>query len=76
MLRGICTALLVAGAVNWGLVGLFSFDFIAWICGGGLTLPARILYCIVGLSAIVFLLTGLGKKASAKGRAKEQTEDE
>lgn len=42
--------LLIVGGLNWGLVGLFSFDLVAAIFGAGSGL-ARIVYILVGLSA-------------------------
>lgn len=42
----------VIGSLNWGLVGLFRFDAVAWICGGAATLLARIIYTVVGLAGI------------------------
>lgn len=48
--------LTLIGALNWGLVGLFGFDLIAAIFGD-MTLMSRILYSIVGVSAIVTALT-------------------
>lgn len=43
--------LLVVGGLNWGLVGLGGFDLVASIFGGGSWL-ARIVYSLVGLSAL------------------------
>ena len=42
----------IIGGINWGLIGLFKFDLVAWICGGQDSVFARIIYCIVGLAAI------------------------
>lgn len=42
----------IIGSLNWGLVGLFSFDLVAWICGGATTVLARIIYVIVALAGI------------------------
>ena len=47
----IVASLLVVGGLNWGLVGLFNFDLVAAIFGGGAAL-ARIVYIVVGLSAM------------------------
>ena len=47
----IVASLLVIGGLNWGLVGLFNFDLVANIFGGGAAL-ARIVYIVVGLSAL------------------------
>ncbi len=43
--------LMIVGALNWLLVGLFQFNLVAWIFGAG-TIMARIIYSIVGLAAI------------------------
>ncbi len=45
-------ALVIIGGVNWGLVGLFQFDLVATIFGGGATTGARIVYILVGLAAL------------------------
>ena len=39
--------LTIIGAINWGLVGIFKFDLVAWICGGQTSLIARIIYTLV-----------------------------
>ncbi len=44
--------ILLIGGVNWGLVGLFQFDLIAWAFGGSASVVSRILYIVVALSAI------------------------
>lgn len=48
----IALALTVIGGINWGSIGLFKFDIVAWIFGGQLAMPSRIVYALVGLSAI------------------------
>lgn len=42
----------IIGGINWGLIGLFKFDLVAWICGGQDSILSRIIYTIVGLAAI------------------------
>ena len=44
--------LAIVGGVNWGLVGIFRFDLVAWLCGGQGALISRILYTLVGISAL------------------------
>lgn len=43
--------LLLIGGLNWGLVGFFNFDLVATLFGEG-TVLSRIIYCLVGLSAL------------------------
>ena len=42
----------IIGGINWGSIGLFRFDIVAWIFGGQDMLVSRIIYTIVGLSAL------------------------
>lgn len=48
----IVAVLLVVGGLNWGLVGLFQFDLVASIFGGQGALLSRIVYILVGVSAV------------------------
>jgi len=47
--------LLVVGGLNWGLVGLFNFDLVATLLGQ-MSALSRIVYAVVGISAIYYLL--------------------
>ena len=42
----------IIGALNWGSIGLFSFDIVAWIFGGQSALISRIVYTVVALAGI------------------------
>ena len=48
----IALILTVIGALNWGSIGLFQFDLVAWICGGQTSLLSRVIYTVVGLAGI------------------------
>ncbi len=48
----IALILAIIGGLNWGAIGLFQFDVVAWICGGAGTLLARIIYTVVALAAV------------------------
>lgn len=52
LLDKIALALSVIGGLNWGLIGLFNYDLVAFISGGSGTWMARIIYAIVGLAAL------------------------
>ncbi len=47
-------ALIVAiiGALNWGLVGIFEFDLVAFIAGGPATILAKIIYILVAIAGV------------------------
>ncbi len=42
----------IIGGLNWGLVGLFRFDLVAYIFGGQTATVSRVIYTLVGLAAI------------------------
>ena len=48
----IALLLAIIGGLNWGCIGLFNFDLVAFISGGPGTWLARIIYTLVGLGAI------------------------
>lgn len=52
ILNNIALILSIIGGINWGLIGLFRFDLVAWTCGGQDSVLARIIYSIIGLAAI------------------------
>lgn len=52
MFDKILLCLTIIGGINWGLVGVFQFDLIAWAFGGSDSVISRILYIVVALSAI------------------------
>lgn len=52
MIDKIALILAIIGGLNWGSIGIFKFDIVAWICGGQGSLVARIIYTVVGLAAI------------------------
>lgn len=58
-MRGLITyvfkPLTFIGALNWGLIGLFGFDLVAFIFGPG-TIISNIIYSIVGISALIWLI--------------------
>lgn len=48
----IALTLVIIGAVNWGLVGVFQFDLVAWLFGGAASVLSRIVYILVGISGL------------------------
>ena len=60
MIDRIALLLLIIGGINWGLVGLFRFDLVAWICGGQDSVFARIIYSLAAiLSRIIYVLVAI-----------------
>ena len=42
----------IIGGINWGLVGLFQFDFVGWLLGGSSSIWSRIVFTVVGVAAV------------------------
>ena len=52
MMDTISLLLVIIGAINWLLVGVFQFDLVAWIFGGQSAMLARIIYSLVGAAGL------------------------
>ncbi len=52
MLDRIALILVTIGALNWGSIGLFKFDLVAWLFGGQAAIMSRIIYVLVALAGI------------------------
>lgn len=48
----IALLLVIIGAVNWGLIGIFQFDLVAFLFGGQGALVSRIIYTVVGAAGL------------------------
>lgn len=42
----------IIGSINWGLVGIFQFDLVAWLFGGQGAVISRIIYTLVGIAGL------------------------
>ena len=52
MLDKIALTLAIIGGLNWGSIGLFEFDIVAWLFGGQTAILSKIVYVLVGLAAL------------------------
>ncbi len=48
----IALLLAIVGGLNWGLVGIFRFDLVAYLFGGQTATLSRVIYTLVGLAAV------------------------
>lgn len=66
----ICYVLVLIGAFNWGMFGIFDFNLVGWIFGGARSVGAIIIYVLVALAAIWLIIspivTGRGLLLSVK----------
>lgn len=60
--------LIIIGAINWLLVGLFQFDAVAWLCGGQAALFSRIIYSLVGLAGLWSISLLFRERATATAK--------
>ena len=52
MMDTISLLLVIIGAINWLLVGVFQFDLVAWLFGGQGAVISRILYSLIGVAGL------------------------
>ncbi|MDE6075903.1 MAG: DUF378 domain-containing protein [Clostridia bacterium] len=68
--------LVLIGAFNWGMFGIFDFNLVSWIFGGPRSVGAIIIYVLVALAAIWLIIspivTGWGLKLSGKERTGDE----
>ena len=64
----ICVILIIIGGINWGLIGLFSFDAVAWLLGGSASLLSPAVYTVVGIAALCAIRSQFGSELQARGR--------
>ena len=62
----ICVILLIIGGINWGLIGRFSFDAVAWLLGGSASLLSRAVYTVVGIAALCAIPSLFGSEPQAR----------
>ncbi len=52
MFDKICLILSIIGGLNWGSIGLFGFDIVAWLFGGQDAIFSRIIYTVIALASV------------------------
>ena len=67
MMHKVAWVLLLIGGLNWLLFGLFKTDVGAWL-GGMDSMIARIVYVLVGLSALYLLFAKMGSRGDMSGK--------
>ncbi|MBO4453247.1 MAG: DUF378 domain-containing protein [Clostridia bacterium] len=65
MIDRIALFLVIIGAVNWGSIGLFGFDIVAWIFGGQGMIVSRIIYTLVAISGLWLISLFFRKREAA-----------
>ena len=52
MIDRIALILAIVGALNWGSIGIFGFDLVAYLCGGQLSTISRVIFTLVGIAGV------------------------
>lgn len=52
MINKLALLLVIIGALNWGLIGLFELDAVAWLFGTQFALGSRIVYTLVAIAGV------------------------
>jgi len=63
--------LVIIGALNWGLIGLFNFDLVATLFGGQTSLISRIVYSLVGLAGLYSITFLMGNRLGERMKRKQ-----
>ena len=62
----IALTLTIVGALNWGSIGLFGFDLVAFLLGGQVSLLSRIVYTLVGAAGLWCISLLFGERAAVR----------
>lgn len=69
---GITKALLIIGALNWGLVGFFNYNLVAMLFGGSeMATAARVVFSLVGIAGVLALVCMVRKCCCCGGKCKK-----
>ena len=65
----IALILVIVGALNWGAIGLFGFDLVAFLFGGQMATVSRVIYTLVGLAGLWCITLLFRERASGQQSA-------
>ena len=58
--------LVIVGAINWALIGIFQFDLVAYLFGGQSAMLSRIVYTLVGAAGLWSISLLFGERAAVR----------
>ena len=64
VLQKISLVIVIIGALNWGLIGIFDFNLVAFIFDSISTVISRIIYALVGVAGVICISTTFYKPVS------------
>ena len=66
MMDKIALILVIIGAVNWALIGIFQFDLVGYLFGGQSAMLSRIIYTVVGAAGLWCISLLFGERVAVK----------
>ena len=66
MLDKLALILTIIGGINWGLIGLFGFNAVAWLLGGATSFLSRTVFTLVGIAALCAIPSLFGSEPQAR----------
>lgn len=66
MLDKLSLVLVIVGALNWALIGIFQFDLVAYLFGGQSAMVSRIVYTLVGAAGLWCITLLFGERSAVK----------
>ena len=66
MLNKLSLVLVIIGAINWALIGIFQFDLVAYLFGGQSAMLSRVIYTLVGAAGLWCITLLFGERASVR----------
>jgi len=67
-LQVLAYVLIIIGALNWGLIGIFGFNLVSFLFGE-MTALTRIIYALVGIAAVFHLIVATSGQKMERGMA-------
>jgi len=64
--------LVIIGAINWGLLGLFRIDLVAALFGGQTAMLSRIIYALIGLAGLYAITFLMGNRVTTRDNEKKE----
>lgn len=66
MLDKLSLVLVIIGAINWALIGIFQFDLVAYLFGGQAATFSRIIYTLVGAAGLWCISLLFGERSAVR----------
>lgn len=76
MLKIVAFILTIVGCINWLAIGMLQYDFVAGIFGTQANLFSRIIYTLVGISAIYLTCIMIANKGKLTATSQKQRKAE